>query len=131
MRALLAVLDGESAASMPRCTNEPRDRVNRLLVAVNSAERQRIKARAAAAGLSVSGYLRAAGLGETIRNAVANHDAIMVLAKLNADQGRLGGLLKMWLVDRPNRGAPAGDVRTLLDDIRALQGQLADVAARL
>lgn len=116
---------------MPRRTNEPRDRVNRLLVAVNSAERQRIKERAAAAGLSVSGYLRAAGLGETIRSAVANHEAIKVLAKLNADQGRLGGLLKLWLVDRPGHGAPAADVRALLDRIGELQGRLAEVAARL
>lgn len=108
---------------------QPRDRVNHLQVTVNAEERERIKARAAAASLSVSAYLRAAGLGQTIRSTL-DHGTVMELAKVNADQGRLGGLLKLWLVERPGNGAAARDVRALLDRISEVQGKLADLAGR-
>ena len=108
---------------------QPRDRVNHLQVTVNADERERIKAHAAAASLSVSAYLRAAGLGQTIRSTL-DHAAVLELARVNADQGRLGGLLKLWLLERPEQGAVARDVRTLLDRIGELQGWLVDLASR-
>lgn len=108
-----------------------RDRVNHLQVIVTDAERAEIKARAAAASLSVSAYLRAAGMGATFRSAAANHEQVAALAKVNADQGRLGGLLKLWLSERQGQGASAREVRALLDRIGELQGALADAAARL
>jgi len=46
------------------------------------------------AGLSVSAYLRAAGLHHPIRS-VLDHQAVCDLAKVNGDQGQLGGLLKL------------------------------------
>lgn len=55
----------------------------------------------------------------------------MDLAKVNGDQGRLGGLLKLWLVDRPGRGVPEIEVRRLLDRIGELQGKLAEVVGRV
>jgi hypothetical protein len=116
---------------MKQCT-EPRDRINRLLVVVNAAERDAIEARAKATGLSVSSYLRATGMGRHIwGNAALNHEQVLALAKVNADQGRLGGLLKMWLVDRPGRGASEFEVRRLLNEIRDLQGRLAEIAERI
>ena len=108
---------------------QPRDRVNHLQVTVNADERERIKARAAAASLSVSAYLRAAGLGQTIRSTL-DHATILELARINTDQGRLGGLLKLWLVERPEQGAAARDVQAMLDRISELQGRLADLANR-
>ena len=108
---------------------QPRDRINHLQVTVNADERERIKARAAAASLSVSAYLRAAGLGQTIRSTL-DHTTVLELARINADQGRLGGLLKLWLVERPEQGAAARDVRAMLDRIGELQGKLADLAGR-
>ena len=108
-----------------------RDRVNHLQVIVTDAERAEIKARAAAASLSVSAYLRAAGMGATFRSAASSHEQVAALAKVNADQGRLGGLLKLWLSERPGHGAAARDVRALLDRIGDLQGALAEAAARL
>jgi hypothetical protein len=112
---------------MTKRTGTPRDRINHLQVVVNGDERRCIQVRAAAAGLSVSGYLRTAGLNEPIRSAVANHEAIKVLAKLNADLG----LLKLRLADRPDCGAAVGDVRALLDRIGEMQGRLAEIARRL
>ena len=50
---------------------------------------------------------------------------------MNGDQGRLGGLLKLWLVDRPGAGAPEIEVRRLLDRIGELQGRLAEIAGRV
>ncbi len=110
--------------------NPARDRINHLQVVVNGEERRCIVNRAQEAGLSVSAYLRAVGLGKAIRPAF-DHAAVLTLAKVNGDQGRLGGLLKLWLVDRPGRGAPESEVRRLLDRIGALQAQLAEVVGRV
>lgn len=109
---------------------EVRDRQLPMKTFVSAAERAEIEARAEAAGLSVSSYLRAAGLGHPLRS-VFDHDAVMALAKVNADQGRLGGLLKLWLSQRPGEGAAETDVRQLLHGIEELQGALAKVVARL
>jgi hypothetical protein len=109
---------------------ETRDRHRPLRVVVSASERARIEQRAKSAGLSVSAYLRSSGLGQPIRSTL-DHAAVMDLAKMNADQGRLGGLLKLWLVDRPGQGAPEIEVRRLLDRIGELQGRLAEIAGRI
>jgi hypothetical protein len=109
---------------------ETRDRKRQLRVVVSASERARIEERAKAASLSVSAYLRAAGLGQPFRSTL-DYEAAMALAKVNGDQGRLGGLLKLWLVDRPGRGVPEIEVRRLLERIGELQGRLADVVGRV
>jgi hypothetical protein len=109
---------------------EVRDRQLPMKTFVSAGERAEIEARAAAAGLSVSSYLRAAGLGHPVRS-VLDHETVMALAKVNADQGRLGGLLKLWLSQRPGEGAAETDVRQLLHGIEDLQGALTKVVARL
>ena len=53
------------------------------------------------------------------------------LQRINGDQGRLGGLLKLWLADRPGIGASELEVRRLLDQIGELQGRLAEIAGRI
>lgn len=108
----------------------PRDRINHLQVVVDADERAEIKQRAAAAGLSVSAYLRAVALGRQI-SPVLDHQAVGELVKVAGDQGRLGGLLKLWLVDQPGRGAPEIEVRRLLDRLGDMQGRLADIVARV
>jgi hypothetical protein len=107
-----------------------RDRTNHLQVVVDSRERQLIRARAKEAGLSVSSYLRTLGLGKPVRP-ILDQAAVLELAKVNGDQGRLGCLLKLWLVDRPGRGMSEAEVRRLLDRIGELQGQLAEVVGRV
>ena len=116
---------------MARRNERPaRDRINHLQVVVNREERRRIQERAMEAGLSVSAYLRTVGLGQAIRPAL-DHQAVLELAKVNGDQGRLGGLLKLWLVDRPGRGASESEVRRLLERIGELQGRLAEIVGRV
>lgn len=107
------------------------ERQRPLRVLVSAVDREEIEARAAAASLSVSAYLRAAGLGRTIRSTARDqHATIKELAKVNANQDRLAGLLKLWLAERPGQGAAARDVRAMLDRIGELQGKLSDIAGR-
>jgi hypothetical protein len=51
------------------------------------------------------------------------------LLKACGDLGRLGGLLKFWLVERPGEGAPETDVRRLLNQIGELREQIVDKVA--
>jgi len=51
--------------------------------------------------------------------------------RVNADQGRLGGLLKLWLSDRPGDGASTSDVRRLLREIEETQITLRKLVQRL
>ncbi len=102
---------------------EPRERNRPLKAFVTPSERFKIETKANAAGLSVSAYLRAAALGQRIESAL-DQRAILALLKLNGDQGRLGGLLKLWLSTRAGEGAGAADVRRVLHQIEALQIKL-------
>jgi hypothetical protein len=102
---------------------DPRDRGRPLKAFVTPGERLTIESKASAAGLSVSSYLRAAALGQRIESAL-DQRAILDLLKLNGDQGRLGGLLKLWLSSRAGEGAGAADVRRVLHQIEALQIKL-------
>ena len=120
------------AALMGRPRLEHRtNRKRPISVAVSDRDRAKLEELAAAAGVPLSAYLRSAGLGQPIRSNAFNHQAVMDLAKLNADQGRLGGLLKLWLVDRPGQGAPEIEVRRLLDRIGEMQGKLSEIAGRI
>ncbi|MFY9640978.1 MAG: hypothetical protein WCD20_18430 [Rhodomicrobium sp.] len=102
---------------------EAKDRHRPLKAFVSPAERLAIEAKAKETGLTVSAYLRAAALGLKIESA-HDQEAILALIKLNADQGRLGGLLKLWLSSRPGEGASSFEVRRLLHQIEALQAKL-------
>jgi hypothetical protein len=113
-----------------RTRQAPRDRINHLQVVVDGEARAQIRARAAATGLSVSAYLRAAALGHKVQS-VMDHKVIGDLVKVAGDQGRLGGLLKLWLVDQPGKGAPEIEVRRPLDRLGELQGTLAEIVGRI
>jgi hypothetical protein len=70
----------------------------RVKVSLRPEEQVLIKQQADQAGLAVSAYLRKVGLGYPINSAL-DYQAVDTLAKINADLGRLGGLLKMWLTN--------------------------------
>ena len=107
-----------------------RERHRALRVVVSNAEQAEIARRATAASLSVSAYLRTLGLGY-IPKSTLDQQAVGELVKVHANQGRLGGLLKLWLVEKPGQGAPALDVRRLLGQIEELQGRLKAIVAAL
>lgn len=101
----------------------PRDRQRTLRVVVNDHERERIEAMAKMAGLSLSAYLRTAGLNHPIRS-MLDYDAIMELIRLHADLGRVGGLLKLWLADRRGEVVSAEMVDAAFEELRELRGVL-------
>lgn len=125
---LIASATKQSAAR--RASRQSRDREHPLRVTVTAVEKAIIRARAQEAGLSVASYLRATALGRPVRS-VLDHKTVGELVKVAGDQGRLGGLLKLWLVDQPGKGAPEIDVRRLLDRLGDLQGALADIVGRI
>lgn len=105
----------------------PRDRNRPLYVYVNDDERSVIDAKATSAGMTLSNYLRAAALNRRIRP-LHDHEAIRILAKVNGDQGRLGGLLRMYLNDPDVTGSVA---RAVLDQIKSVQRDLAEAAQKV
>lgn len=86
-----------------------------------------IAASAAQAGLSISQFVRRVCLGLTVESRV-DAQAVRELVKLNADMGRIGGLLKMWLASTDMH---AGEVRALLDELKVLKDELARRIIRL
>ena len=103
-----------------RKVDESRDRNRHLKVVVSQRERAEIETRAAATGLSVSAYLRNLGLGFQPHSTL-DQEAILALLKVNADQGRLGGLFKLWLSGQSAPAAVTPEIRKLLDAIEECQ----------
>jgi hypothetical protein len=118
----------EPVGGAPR--RETRDRRRPLRVVVSASERAKIVEFAATARLSVSAYLRNLGVGWAPKSTL-DAQAVLALAKVNADQGRLGGLLKLWLSEKPGQGASVADVRRLLREIEATQAELRKLVGRL
>jgi hypothetical protein len=90
-------------------------------------ERAQLQASARAARKSVSAYLLNIGLGYPVRSIVDGR-RVEELLRVNADLGRLGGLLKLWLTN-DERTAAFGEsmLRGLLAKIEATQNELLDV----
>ena len=70
-----------------------------LKVHVLPDEKQVIQERAEICNTSMSSYLKTLGLGH-IPKSILDNKAILNLLKVNGDQGRLGGLLKLLLTDQ-------------------------------
>ena len=109
---------------------ESRDRNRHLKVVVSARERAEIETRAAATGLSVSAYLRNLGLGFQPHSTL-DHEAIIALLKVNADQGRLGGLFKLWLSGQSAPATETSEIRRLLAAIEECQQKLKALIGRL
>ena len=84
-------------------------------------ERLQIEANAQAAGLSLSAYLLKVGMGYRI-SGILDNNRVEELARINGDLGRLGGLLKLWLVDDP-RTATIGEATLRAAPRCAAQGR--------
>ncbi len=113
-----------------RKVDESRDRNRPLRVLVSERERAEIETRAAATGLSVSAYLRNLGLGFQPHSTL-DQEAILSLLKVNADQGRLGGLFKLWLSGQSAPSAETAEIRKLLAAIEECQQKLRALIGRL
>lgn len=102
-----------------------------LRVPVLPSEEIQIKTNAATAGLSVAEYLRRISLGYHLQS-VIDKDHIIQLAKINADMGRLGGLLKLWLTqDKRVAHFDRTIIISLLSKIKTLQEAMLNVVQKL
>jgi len=102
---------------------EPRDRIKRLLVTVNTSERNIIQNHAAACSLSVSSYLRALGVGHEPKSTV-DLQAISELAAARADLGQLAGLMRQCLTQRSGDGVLPSEVRGLIQKIEMSEDEV-------
>ena len=113
-----------------RKVEESRDRNRPLKVFVSERERAEIETRAAATGLSVSAYLRNLGLGFQPHSTL-DQEAILALLRVNADQGRLGGLFKLRLSGQSVSSGETMEIRKLLTAIEESQLKLKGLIGRL
>ncbi|MCW0218872.1 MAG: conjugal transfer transcriptional regulator TraJ [Prosthecobacter sp.] len=97
-------------------------------------EKEQIAAKADAAGMSQSNYLLSVGLGYEVQSVIDSR-LVVELAKVNADQGRLGGLLKLWLTNDErfagfDEGTMRATIKVVLSRIEETQGALLEIANR-
>jgi hypothetical protein len=85
-------------------------------------EYQQVAELAAKASLPVSKFCKRVCLAQDVRSTV-DHQAVLALAKANADMGRLGGLFKMFLSE--------GKAGQYVDELRATLRSIEDTKAKL
>ncbi|WP_417879410.1 conjugal transfer transcriptional regulator TraJ [Vibrio sp.] len=94
-------------------------------------EKEHIEAQAKRAGMSAARYLREVGQGYKIKG-VVDCEQVRELARINGDLGRLGGLLKLWLIDDV-RTAQFGQstILAVLSKIEATQEEMGKVMTKI
>lgn len=108
-----------------------RKHVRRLRIPVHPEEEHIIKENAAQAGLATAVYLRRLALGYEIKSAI-DQQHIIELSKINADLGRLGGLLKLWLTnDERLAHIEPKIISVVLERIKATQAAMLEVVNKL
>ena len=85
-----------------------------------------IQTQAKKTGLSLSKFVRRVSLGYQVPS-LENHQARRELLKINADLGRLGGMLKQTLAS----GFDPATIKALLKQIDARQNELKDAVRRI
>jgi hypothetical protein len=86
------------APALERRASTSLKRAQRLRVPITPDDKRTIEAHAAACGLTVATYLRELGLQRPTKG-VLDLQAVDELARVAANQGRLGGLLKLFLTE--------------------------------
>ena len=97
---------------------------------VTAAEKAEIGKKAAGHSLSASAYLRRLGLALPVESTV-DQTAVLELVKINADLGRLGGLIKMWLTSNESFGSASAlsmqrKLDGVLNEVRSLQKKMGE-----
>ncbi len=100
-----------------------RPRGQHIKVWVNNDEKAELADRAAQAGLSLSAYMKVAGLNAPIR-ARSDLSAVADLVRVNGDLGRVAGLLKLWLAEKRGQSARSMDIEKVMIEFRALQASI-------
>jgi hypothetical protein len=91
------------------------------------SEHDEIEVLAHSTGHTMSSYLLSVGLGYRTTS-ILDNKRVEELICINADLGRLGGLLKLWLTDDPRTVAfGEATIKALLGQIEETQGRMRDV----
>lgn len=112
--------------------SESRKKTELVQVRCTPAEKAMLRDRANAFGISVGELCRNIVFG-TKPKSVFDAKAISELARLRADHGRLGGLLKGWLSGsfdnspKPNRE----EIKSLLDNIKSIEAEIIAVVRKV
>lgn len=104
--------------------SEIRKKNNIVRVRVSDPEKAEIQKLAEMCDLSVPAYMRQTALGYTPRSNIdAQHR--LTVAKLQADIGRIGGLLKLWLTtDNKKQQAFSIEIPKLINELKATQATI-------
>ncbi|MFT9017640.1 hypothetical protein [Acetobacter malorum] len=76
--------------------------------------------------LPASRLLRELGLGYNPPSKV-DLESLYWLGRLRGDLGRLGGLLKLWLVEAPGQVVPESEVKSALNTIMEKQAEISEL----
>lgn len=107
-----------------------RPRSRRVSVWMTDEEYALIKAKAEDAGLSLSGYFKAAGFRRKLVP-LSDTKAISDILKVSGDIGRFGGLIKLWLSDKKQKDVSREDLQRILDEARELIANLRISAGKI
>ena len=101
---------------------QPTQRRKTMKSYLTPKEYQHVVESAAKASLPVSKFCKRVCLAQDVRSTV-DHQAVLALAKANADMGRLGGLFKMFLAEGKS-GQYADELRATLRSIEDTKDKL-------
>lgn len=93
---------------------------------VTHEEKEKIKKMAETYGLNVSEYMRQAALAQEMKGQ-AEAATIVKLSKINADQARLGNLLKLAL----DSGVDLVEIKRVVKEISIVQQELKEAVLRV
>ena len=111
--------------------SQSRQRDKAIRVWVTPEEKAEIEENAKMTSKSVSSFLRSLGRGY-IPPSTLDKKHVLDMAKVNGDQGRLGGLLKMWLTNDERLSPEFGSkIDKLLAEIEQTQAELLRVVTDL
>lgn len=104
--------------------SESRQRWKKITVRVTPEEKEAIEQLAETHALSLSSYGRLLMLNYAPKSQV-EHLVVDELAALNTQLGRIGGLLKMWLSNKPrNEYGKELHIPQLIDELKKRQSEL-------
>ena len=83
-------------AKATKRSNKRKRNFMRVMVRMDEDEALKVKQKAAGAGITVAALMRTTSLGYR-PTSILDNEHIRQLIRVRGDQGRLGGLLKLWL----------------------------------
>ncbi|EFA8201683.1 plasmid conjugation system NikA protein [Escherichia coli] len=94
-------------------------------------EKVLIQENAEASGLSVTGFVRRVAMGYQV-DSIVDIKQVNELSRVNADLGRLGGLLKLWLAKDPRTvNFSPTMIKTLLAKIESTSQELRNIMDKI